>query len=68
VDQLPKQDCPVAERAIAGMILDDELWLNSMVIGNRSQVPPPEGWSHLDEQMRDLIHCGVYDVEAETTP
>jgi hypothetical protein len=51
-----------------GLILDDQLWHDSMIIGNRSQVPPPEGWSCLDSRMRDLIHRGVYDVEANNTP
>jgi hypothetical protein len=50
------------------MILDDQLWHDSMVVGNRSQVPPPEGWSRLDERMRDLILRGIYDVEADSTP
>jgi hypothetical protein len=39
-----------------------------MVIGNRSQTPPPEGWSRVDSRMRDLIHRGIYDVEEESTP
>jgi hypothetical protein len=39
-----------------------------MMIGNRNQAPPPEGWSRLDTRMRDLIHRGVYDLEAESTP
>jgi hypothetical protein len=56
------------ERTVMGMILDDQLWHDSMVIGNRSQVPPPEGWSRLDNHMKDLIHRGIYDVEADSTP
>jgi hypothetical protein len=38
------------------------------MIGNRDQIPPPEGWNRLDTRMRDLIHRGVYDLEDESTP
>jgi hypothetical protein len=66
--QLPESARSAEERTVTGMILDDQLWHDSMIIGNRSQVPPPEGWSRLDSRMRDLIHRGVYDVEADSTP
>jgi hypothetical protein len=56
------------ERTVTGMILDDQLWHDSMVIGNSSQVPPPEGWGRLDNHMRDLIYRGIYEVEADSTP
>jgi hypothetical protein len=68
IGQLQDPDCSVEERAITGLVLDDQLWLDSMVIGNRSRTPPPEGWSHLDSRMRDLIHRGVYDLEVKSTP
>jgi hypothetical protein len=58
----------VEAKTINGLILDDQLWLDSMVIGNRSQIPPQEGWSRLDTRMRDLIHRGVYDLESESIP
>jgi hypothetical protein len=68
IGQLQDPDRSVEERTITGLVLDDQLWLDSMVIGNRNQVPPPEGWSRLDTRMRDLIHHGVYDLEVESTP
>jgi hypothetical protein len=68
IGQLQDPDCSVEERTITGLVLDNQLWLDSMVIGNCNQAPPPEGWSRLDTRMRDLIHRGVYDLETESTP
>jgi hypothetical protein len=66
--QLQAPDRSVEGRTINGLVLDDQLWLDSMVIGNRNQSSPQEEGSRLDTRMRDLIHRGVYDLEAESTP
>jgi hypothetical protein len=47
------------DRAIIGLIMDDEFWHDAMTIANCSHVPPPEGWSRLDSRMRDLLHRGL---------
>jgi hypothetical protein len=66
--QVSEEERSLNDCAIVGLIMDKELWHDAMPIANRSQVPPPEGWSRLDSQMRDLLHCGLYDAQADDVP